>query len=80
MALQWFLLVFIVGALVASMAMASLTLVIYWDHHRLRNYLGYRLAHSGADPSGRFALSASTVPHGMLQMTTSVSGERTRRT
>ena len=50
--LQWGLLLFLLCALVVSMAIASVTLALYWEHHRARNYLGYRLAMSGAVPPG----------------------------
>jgi hypothetical protein len=52
-ALQWGLLVFFICALVASMAIASVTLFLFWEHNRPRNYLFYRIA-DGA---------AATVPH-----------------
>ena len=54
MVLQWGLLVFLLGALVASMSIASMTLFLYWEHNRPRNYLGYSIAVSGDVPCGVF--------------------------
>jgi hypothetical protein len=47
-ALQWGLLVFFICALVASMAIASVTLFLFWEHNRPRNYLFYRIAEGSA--------------------------------
>jgi len=55
--LQWGLLVFFICALVASMAIASMTLFLYWEHNRPRNYLAYRIAASDAAPTGLLARS-----------------------
>jgi hypothetical protein len=46
--LQWGLLLFFVGALIAVMTIATVTLLLYWEHNRPRNYLTYRIA--TADP------------------------------
>ena len=55
MVLQWGLLVFLLGALVASMSIASMTLFLYLEHDRPRNYLGFSIAGSGDVPCGGVA-------------------------
>jgi hypothetical protein len=56
-ALQWGVFVFVFGALVVSMSIASFTYARYLDSRQVRNYLGYRIANP--DPP---ALFSSTAP------------------
>lgn len=72
--LQWGLLVILAGALIASLAYASLTINVFRDRSREpQNYLGNRYALGGADQAGRFALSASTIPHSTIATISSTS-------
>jgi len=41
--LQWSLLLFFVGAF-AVMAIATITLLLYWEHNRPQDYLAYGIA------------------------------------
>ena len=50
-ALQWGLFVFVFGALVVSMSIASFTYARYLDGLQVRNYLGYRIANP--DPAAQ---------------------------
>ena len=48
MVLQWCLLLFLFAALMVLIAIAGLTVALFWEHIRPQNYLGYRFAASGA--------------------------------
>jgi len=74
--LQWGLLLFLVCALVASMAIASVTLFLFWEHNRARNYLAYRLA--GAGPSRPLCLQMIDRRQSTVQTMNSASPETWR--
>jgi hypothetical protein len=48
MVFQWGLTLFLFAALMVLIAIAGLTVALFWEHIRPQNYLGYRFAASGA--------------------------------